>query len=119
MKNRYGLFIAVGLVIGLSLLTVGIQYLNSPSHTDPVTYNLPDSSPSSPSQPQEFRYASYWDGRDDGYHGYSASPPSIPSYLEYGSFEYGVSERRQEDYWKGYVDGQNERIEDIESQLDE
>jgi len=119
MKSRYGLFIAIALVVGISLLIVGIQYVNSPTHTESATYNLPDNSPSQ----YDFSYSPpktpYWQGYDDGYHGYSANPPSIPSYLEYGSFEYGMAERRQEEYWKGYVAGQNERIEDIESQLGE
>jgi len=119
MKNRHGLFIAIGLVIGITLLTVGIYCLSSPTGTDSVTYNLPASS-----LPQDYLSPTltktpYWNGYDDGYHGYSVNPPSIPSYLEYGSFEYDLAENRQEDYWKGYAEGQNERIDDIESQLDQ
>jgi len=124
MKNRHGLFIAIGLVIGLSLLTVGIYWLNSPTYTDSVTYNLPATSLSpdyfssiSPKTPY-CDGSMEWFGYLDGYYGDPVDMPDFVSLLDIpGNYE--QVENLKEAYYEGYLTGLNDRIEELESSQDD
>jgi len=104
------------LIAGITILAVGVHYLQSPPQRQSDVYNPSGYDYHPPSTP--YREGSHeWFGYLDGYRGDPVDIPMADSWESYGLVE--QAENMREAYYEGYLTGINDRLKEIESQQDD